>query len=71
VKTTRFKCAVCGKLTAGRVPRDGRHVGDGTFRFPRRHRVGGEACPGNIVEAEWVDVDQPTPGGADPNPRPS
>ena len=50
---TRFRCAVCGKLTAGRFP----HLGDGTFYYPRRHQVDGADCPGNIIEAEWVDDD--------------
>lgn len=56
---TRFMCAECGKLTAGRLPREGRHrPGDGTARFPRRHKdKSGKACPGNTVEAEWIDVD--------------
>jgi hypothetical protein len=53
---TRFKCAVCGKITAGRIGRDGRHVGDGSGRYPRRHNVDGKPCLGNIQEAEWVDV---------------
>lgn len=52
---TRFKCVVCGKLTGGRIPARGR--GDGSFRFPRRHRrPDGKDCPGNILEAEWVDL---------------
>ncbi|UTU07738.1 hypothetical protein CcrC1_gp054c [Caulobacter phage C1] len=52
---TRFKCVVCGKLSAGRLPREGRHVGDGSERFPRRHKGGdGADCPGNILYAEWV-----------------
>jgi len=55
--TTRFRCVVCGKLTAGRIPNRG-HA-DLSFRFPRRHKLrdGHEVfdCPGNIIEAEWVD----------------
>jgi hypothetical protein len=47
---TRFRCVVCGKITAGRMPRRG----DTTVRFPRRHRVNGVRCPGNIQEADWV-----------------
>ena len=58
-RITRFRCAVCGKLTAGRLPRDGRHTGDGTFWFPRRHDgADGRPCPGNIKEAELVDVER-------------
>lgn len=52
---TRFRCVVCGKLTAGRIPRAGRHAGDTTARFPRRHKgPDGKPCGGNILEAEWV-----------------
>jgi hypothetical protein len=55
---TRFKCVVCGKLTAGRMPREGRLVGDTSARFPRRHKgPDGKPCPGNIEDAEWVDVE--------------
>jgi hypothetical protein len=57
---TRFQCIVCGKLTAGRISREGRLTGDTTHRFPRRHRIGGKRtgkpCPGNILEAEWVNT---------------
>lgn len=55
---TKFRCVVCGKLTAGRLPRAGRHnVGDTTAMFPRRHNGDdGLPCPGNIELAEWVDV---------------
>lgn len=56
MKTTRFKCSACGKLTAGRLPRAGRHHGDGTYWFPRRHKRDGKPCPGNIMEAEVVTV---------------
>jgi hypothetical protein len=56
-KRTKFKCAVCGKLTTGRIPGTGRGgtKGDTSFRFPRRHKVNGKDCPGNIIEAEWID----------------
>jgi hypothetical protein len=56
---TRFKCVVCGKLTAGRLPRaHGRFPGDTTFYFPRRHKgADGKVCKGSRREAEWVDVD--------------
>lgn len=49
---TRFVCAVCGKVTAGRIPRGS----DLTFRFPRRHKVNSKDCPGNILEAKWIEV---------------
>lgn len=55
---TRFKCVVCGKLTAGRVPREAGADGDLSARFPRRHnRPGGDVCPGVYELAEWVDVE--------------
>lgn len=50
---TRFCCVVCGKLTAGRLPRRG----DGTTRYPRRHNRGGAPCDGNWQEARWVDIE--------------
>ena len=53
---TKFKCVVCGKLTSGRLPRAGWLPGDGSFRYPRRHKVNGKPCPGNIMEAEWIDL---------------
>lgn len=56
MRRTMFKCAVCGKLTAGRISRGGSISGDMSHRFPRRHQVGGQDCSGNIEEAEWVDV---------------
>jgi len=46
----RFRCVVCGKITAGRLPREG----DGTFYYPRRHKKDGFPCPGNVYEAEWI-----------------
>ena len=53
----QIKCVVCGKITAGRLPRASRHdIGDGTFWFPRRHKVNGGDCPGNIVEGEDVSL---------------
>lgn len=57
----KFKCAHCGKLTAGgRLPRDGHVKGDGTFRFPRRHKgADGQSCDGNIMEAEWIETARP------------
>lgn len=58
---TRFRCIVCGRMTAGRVPVDPhnhRRRGDGTVRYPRRHNgPDGELCPGCYEEAEWVDVE--------------
>ena len=48
-----FKCTECGKLTAGRVPKDG----DRTFRHPRKHYdKNGDVCSGCYQEAEWIDV---------------
>lgn len=58
---TRFKCVICGKLTAGRISREGTLSGDASARFPRRHKnKEGEPCVGNILEAEWVDQPEPT-----------
>lgn len=54
---TRFRCVVCGKVTAGRRPRNPhnhRERADGTAMFPRWHYVGGKPCEGNYSEAEWV-----------------
>jgi hypothetical protein len=50
-KTTLFQCPVCGKITSGRIPKHG----DLSGRFPRRHKVNGKPCPGNIEAAIWVD----------------
>lgn len=52
---TRFRCVVCGHLSAGRIP--GRGRGDGTFRYPRRHQVDGQVCDGCFREAEWVELE--------------
>lgn len=55
-RRTRFRCTVCGKLGAGRMPREGKVKGDGSARFPRRHKgPSGRLCPGVHIEAEWVD----------------
>lgn len=54
---TRFRCPVCLRLTAGRIPRERGASGDKSFRFPRRHHdANGQPCPGNVQEAEWIDV---------------
>jgi hypothetical protein len=55
-RCTRFRCRVCGKLTAGRMPREGRASGDTSERWPRRHAVAGRVCEGVYHLAEWVDV---------------
>lgn len=56
---TVFVCPECGKETSGRLPNIGGdgygRLGDGTFRYPRRHKVNGKDCPGNIMEAIWKD----------------
>lgn len=46
----KIKCPICGKITGGRKPRGG----DGTFLYPRRHRVGKELCEGVFMEGEWI-----------------
>ena len=56
---TRFKCVICGKLTAGKIPvnpSNHREKGDLTVRRPRKHKLNGGVCPGTYQEAEWVDV---------------
>ncbi len=64
---TRFRCVACGKLTAGRISREGRDRGDKTARFPRHHASDqGDPCPGIYTEAEWVDVKPTTTVPADP-----
>lgn len=51
----RFRCVVCGKLTDGRLPKGG----DGSVYYPRRHNgKDGEPCPGNLQEAEWIEVEK-------------
>lgn len=57
MKVTRFRCTVCGKLTTGRVPGTKWMKGDGTWRYPRRHKVKGKPCTGNLLEAEWIDIE--------------
>ena len=54
----RFRCSVCGRLTAGKVPNsDGRYAADKSERYPRMHRRPfGEPCPGVYEFAEWVEV---------------
>jgi len=47
----KVKCSVCGKITAGRLPRRTRHdIGDGTFWYPRRHKCVGDIQEGLLVE---------------------
>lgn len=54
----RFKCRVCGKLTAGRQTDGPRNLSDLSERYPRRHKVGDAYCPGIYEEADWVEVDE-------------
>lgn len=52
----KVKCAVCNKITAGRLPRDGNLKGDGSFYFPRRHKdKDGKGCKGNVIEGIIVN----------------
>lgn len=53
VMATKFKCCVCGKVSSGRLPKDG----DTSFRYPRRHKINGVNCKGNILEAYWIEID--------------
>ena len=48
-----YKCEICGKLTTGRKPRGG----DGSGRYPRKHKIAGERCLGSFSAAEWVDAE--------------
>ena len=51
--TTVYKCSICGKVTAGRIPRGG----DGSFRYPRKHNDDdGKLCPGVYYEAILTTV---------------
>jgi len=64
----RFRCVVCGKLTAGRLPRLPWNKGEivrgemsyrynTDVRFPRKHKdASGKTCPGSFRDAEWVEV---------------
>lgn len=56
-----IQCTTCGKETAnGRLPREGRLKGDGSERYPRRHKGrDGKVCPGVFVFGAWLDP--PTP----------
>ena len=61
----KVKCSVCGKITAGRLPRRTRHdIGDGTFWYPRRHK-----CVGDIQEGLLVDEHLLTKRAADVCPK--
>lgn len=53
------RCVECGKNTLwGRLPRNtSRDVGDGSFRYPRRHSVNGQVCPGSFAEGDWLSSD--------------
>ena len=59
----RFRCVVCGKLTAGRRPRAvWREEPDGTLIYARKHRTAnGEVCEGSYKEAEWVPLGSTRP----------
>lgn len=59
MKVTRFRCVVCEKLTAGRMPRhDNGAAADTTARYPRKHLdEHGRDCRGAWMLAEWVDVE--------------
>lgn len=65
---TVFRCTFCGHISTGRIPRSGREVGDGTCRYPRRHKLGDQVCEGVFREAEWLDVPCSKPVAGDPHP---
>lgn len=58
---TVFRCKACGLDTTSRMPMGG----DGTARFPRRHRGDGaltrvgmpSLCSGVVEESDWVEVE--------------
>lgn len=55
---SKFKCSICGKITSGRLPKNG----DGSFWYPRRHYdKTGILCLGNIQEAIVVDIKNDKP----------
>lgn len=56
MRVYKYVCSICGKITAGRIPRRGREVGDLTVMFPRRHKVDGKPCRGNIEEAIVLEI---------------
>ena len=59
---TRFKCAVCGLVTTGRLPRGPWGAeGDGSLVYPRAHRIKGKPCEGTCMDSEWVDWPQGAP----------
>lgn len=61
----KYRCVICGKVSAGRLPRQtGRNTGDTSFYYPRRHKVNGKPCAGNIREAEVVAIKTPCAGGS-------
>jgi len=57
----RYRCRVCGKITAGRLPvnpHNHRERGDGTFHFPRLHKGSdGQICDGCYEEADCVEAE--------------
>lgn len=56
-----IQCVVCDKQTAnGRRPMEGRVRGDGSERYPRRHRGDdGRVCPGVFALGRWIDPVKP------------
>jgi hypothetical protein len=63
IVTEKFKCPICGKITAGRRVRLAWNKGtldhgeisyryNTDVRYPRRHRVHGEICKGSFMEAD-------------------
>lgn len=65
---TVCRCVYCGHLSTGRVPRNGREVGDGTCRYPRRHKLMDDFCPGVFREADLIDVPRTQVVAGDPYP---
>jgi site-specific recombinase XerD len=54
---TKFRCGICGKISAGRQHRDESHPDAGSVTWPRRHTgPDGQPCPGNSQEAERISI---------------
>lgn len=47
----RYRCRVCGKITAGRRPRASWEQGDGSLMLPRRHNAPPAANKADCVAA--------------------
>lgn len=55
--TEKVECAICGRVIAGRIPKDG----DGSMLIPHRHidPKWGNSCSGRFFEGLILDSVQP------------